>query len=98
MATPTVTVNMTKEQLIARIAELEAKKSPKLYAKVSEKGACSVYGMGRFPVTLYDEQWDKLIAFLPELNEFRKANKAKFSTKEQSVARKALEAAKTPVN
>ena len=38
--------------------------------KVSQKGAVSVYGLGRFPVTLYKEQWDKLIADLPVLQTF----------------------------
>ena len=50
----------TKEELLARIAELEkqvaTKKAGKLEFKVSEKGGVSVYGLGRFPVTLYAEQ------------------------------------------
>lgn len=42
--------------------------------KVSEKGALSVYGLGRFPVTLYKEQWLKLLDMDPEIREFIKEN------------------------
>jgi hypothetical protein len=57
------------------------KPAAKLYCKVSEKGALSVYGLQRMPVTLYAEQWDRLAKFMPELLEFRKANADKLSTK-----------------
>jgi hypothetical protein len=56
------------------------KKQP-LYAKVSEKGGISVYGLQRMPVTLYGEQWDRLIAYIPQLQAFKNANQAKLSTK-----------------
>ena len=49
-------------------AENEKRKKPergRISLKVSEKGALSVYGLGRFPVTLYREQWEKLLALLP---------------------------------
>jgi hypothetical protein len=49
---------------------------------VSEKGGVSVYGLGRFPVTLYQEQWDTLLSHTAELREFIDANKAKLKTKE----------------
>ena len=42
--------------------------------KVSEKGALSVYGMGRFPVTLYREQWEKLLAMADQIREFIREN------------------------
>ena len=50
----------TSEQMVARIAELDTRiaKGGALRFKVSEKGAVSVYGLGRFPVTLYLEQWE----------------------------------------
>lgn len=51
----------TYEELKAKLAALEAEKSSGLTFKVSEKGAVSVYGLGRFPVTLYAEQWKKLL-------------------------------------
>lgn len=50
--------------------------------KVSEKGAVSVYGLGRFPVTLYQEQWKKLLAMSDELKAFIADNKDKLKTKE----------------
>ena len=42
--------------------------------KVSEKGALSVYGLGRFPVTLYREQWEKLLALADQIREFIREN------------------------
>ena len=49
--------------------------------KVSEKGALSVYGMGRFPVTLYKEQWLKLLDMSDDIRAFIVANDAKLKTK-----------------
>lgn len=49
--------------------------------KVTEKGGVSMYGLGRFPVTLYAQQWEKLIARIPELQAFIEANKAKLTFK-----------------
>lgn len=50
--------------------------------KVSEKGGLSVYGLGRFPVTLYKEQWVKLLGMTDEIREFLKAHDAELKTKE----------------
>ena len=49
--------------------------------KVSEKGAVSIYGMGRFPVTLYKEQWLKLLDMSDDIRAFILANDAKLKTK-----------------
>jgi hypothetical protein len=49
---------------------------------VSEKGGVSVYGLGRFPVTLYQEQWDTLLSHTSELREFIDANKSRQKTKD----------------
>ncbi len=49
--------------------------------KVSEKGAVSIYGMGRFPVTLYKEQWLKLLDMSDEIRAFIAANDARLKTK-----------------
>jgi hypothetical protein len=64
--------------MAARIAELEAciAKGGSLRFKVSEKGAVSVYGLGRFPVTLYLEQWENLLSHTDELSQFIEANRA----------------------
>jgi hypothetical protein len=66
-------------------AENETLKKPargQLSLKVSEKGALSVYGMGRFPVTLYREQWEKLMAMSDQIREFIQANDATLKKKE----------------
>ncbi len=75
----------TKEELLKRIAELEqqaqAKKPVGLEFRVSEKGGISVYGLGRFPVTLYYEQWTRLLARADELRTFIEENKGKLKLK-----------------
>ena len=80
------TRNLTPEQMAARIAELEGllAKSGSISFKVSEKGAVSVYGLGRFPVTLYLEQWDALLSHATELREFIEVNKSGLKTKDQT--------------
>ncbi len=50
--------------------------------KISEKGAVSIYGMGRVPVTLYKEQWLKLLDMSAEIRAFIAANEAQLKTKE----------------
>jgi hypothetical protein len=57
-------------------------RSTTLAMKVSEKGALSVYGMGRFPVTLYKEQWLRLLAMADEIKAFIEANNDKLKTKD----------------
>ncbi len=49
--------------------------------KVSEKGGVSLYGLGRFPVTLYKEQWAKLLDMADEIRAFLKDNDSKLKTK-----------------
>jgi hypothetical protein len=50
--------------------------------KVSEKGGVSVYGLGRFPVTLYQEQWNKLLEHAEEIRAFINANESQLKKKE----------------
>ena len=77
----------TKEELLARIAELEkkteARKKGALEFGVGEKGGVSVYGLGRFPVTLYYEQWVRLLDMSKDLREFLEENKPRLKLKEQ---------------
>ena len=78
----------SKEELLARIAELERqagqrKSAGTLSFKVSDKGAVSVYGMGRFPVTLYYEQWLRLLGAADELRTFLEENKGKLKLKDE---------------
>ncbi len=61
----------------------QAKARPgSLALKVSEKGAVSVYGLGRFPVTLYQEQWAKLLDGVDDIRAFIKANESQLKKKE----------------
>ncbi len=69
------------ERLRAENEKLKQKASRPSSIKVSEKGAVSVYGLGRFPVTLYKEQWHKLLGMGDEILEFIKENDAKLKTK-----------------
>ena len=66
-------------------AENEALKRPtrgQMSLKVSEKGGLSVYGLGRFPVTLYKEQWIRLLAMSDEIRNFIRDNDSALKTKE----------------
>ena len=65
-------------QAQARITELEAKlaKKPRGGLKISAKGALSVYGLQRFPVTLYKSQWKQLIQMMPSIEAFIAENDA----------------------
>ena len=61
----------------------KAKSTPKdMYFKVSQKGAVSVYGLGRFPVTLYKEQWERLLKRASDILDFIKENEADLKTKD----------------
>ncbi len=73
------------ERLKAENDALKSKKAaPRgtLTMKVSEKGALSVYGMGRFPVTLYKEQWLKLLGIADEIKKFISENEERLKTKD----------------
>ncbi len=71
------------ERLRAENERLKRSAGPgKPAMKVSEKGALSVYGMGRFPVTLYKEQWLRLLAMADDIKAFIAANAASLKSKE----------------
>lgn len=71
------------ERLKAENAALKNKPNRgTLSMKVSEKGALSIYGMGRFPVTLYKEQWLKLLGITEEIKKFIEENDERLKTKE----------------
>jgi hypothetical protein len=70
-----------------RLAELEKqvdskKRTGAIDFRVSEKGGVSVYGLGRFPVTLYYEQWTRLLDAVPDLKAFIEENKSKLKLKQ----------------
>lgn len=89
---------MNKEEILAKVAsgemkideaskllaEADAPKRGSLYCKVSEKGAVSVYGLQRMPVTLYVEQWERLLNFGDEIRAFLKDNDARLKRKEKA--------------
>ncbi len=69
------------ERLRAENSALKKGASRGLSLKVSEKGAVSVYGLGRFPVTLYKEQWHKLLEMAEDIKAFISANDSLLKTK-----------------
>jgi hypothetical protein len=81
---------MSVENLQAELERLRAENEAlkrgtrpgSLSLKVSEKGAVSLYGLGRFPVTLYQEQWFKLLAMADEIRQFIEANRERLKAKE----------------
>jgi len=80
---------MADEDVQAELARLRAenealktKRNTATSLKVSEKGAVSVYGLGRFPVTLYQEQWQKLLAMAEDIKTFIAENKDRLKVKE----------------
>jgi hypothetical protein len=82
---------MANEDLIAELERLKAEnerlKSQRglsVSLKVSEKGGVSVYGLGRFPVTLYKEQWTKLLAMADEIRAFIKEHDAELKAKPEA--------------
>jgi hypothetical protein len=89
---------MTQNEMAAEIARLTAanaelkarieanKKPATITLRVSQKGGVSVYGLGRFPVTLYVEQWQRLLAKKDDLLGFIKANADKLTSKGEKAA------------
>lgn len=82
---------MVSEDLQAELERLRAenealkqgsKRAGAVSMKVSEKGGLSVYGLGRFPVTLYQEQWLKLLNMAEEIKQFIEENRDKLKVKE----------------
>ena len=80
---------MNEEDLNAEITRLRAEnerlkdqRQSRVSLKVSEKGGVSVYGLGRFPVTLYKEQWTKLLDMADEIRDFLRAHDAELKSKD----------------
>lgn len=80
----------TAEQKLARLEaenlalreQMEQRKPGQLRLKVSEKGGLSVYGLGRFPVTLYKEQWSRLLEHVDEIKKFLQDNDRQLKAKQ----------------
>ncbi len=84
---------MADENILAELERLKAeneslkqkqKRNSAISMKVSEKGAVSVYGLGRFPVTLYQEQWVKLLSLSDDIKQFIDENRPQLKVKEQA--------------
>jgi hypothetical protein len=69
------------ERLKAENERLKNQRGRSITLKVSEKGGVSVYGLGRFPVTLYKEQWSKVLAMTDEIRAFIKEHDAELKAK-----------------
>lgn len=69
------------ERLKAENESLKSRGAKGISMKVSEKGGLSVYGLGRFPITLYKEQWTRLLELSEDIKSFLKENDAKLKTK-----------------
>ena len=69
------------ERLKAENEQLKTQRSRAVSLKVSEKGGVSVYGLGRFPVTLYKEQWTKLLSMADEIRTFISENESRLKAK-----------------
>jgi hypothetical protein len=88
---------VTKEEILAKVAageipveeasklleRAEQAKKGSLYCKVSEKGAVSVYALQRMPVTLYVEQWQRLLDFADQIRQFMKDHDTELKRKER---------------
>jgi len=72
-----------RQKLLDRIRDLEAARPPvgSLACKIGEKGGLSVYGLQRFPITLYAEQWERLIENIPAIKAFMLANSSQLTRK-----------------
>lgn len=77
------------DRLRAENAQLKGQRARGVSLKVSEKGGVSVYGMGRFPITLYKEQWLKLLDMSDEIRAFIRDNEASLKAKGASDERPA---------
>jgi hypothetical protein len=80
----------TQDELLQRLAALEAENArlkagtrKGISMKVSEKGGLSVYGLGRFPITLYPEQWTRLLDMADEIRAFIEDNRTRLKWKDQ---------------
>lgn len=83
MAKPTVEQELAALRTEHARLLAEKEKSSTLTMKVSEKGALSVYGLGRFPVTLYKEQWSRLMDQADNIRTFLKTNDGQLKGKDQ---------------
>lgn len=75
--------DITAEDASRQLDEIERQNRASLYCKVSQKGAISVYGLQRMPVTLYVEQWERLLDFSGEIRQFMTQHDGELKRKER---------------
>jgi hypothetical protein len=73
--------NAEKAALQAQLDAEKAKRVREVYLKISEKGGLSIYGIRRFPITFYVEEWIRILDMEPEIRSFLEAHQDKLSTK-----------------
>ncbi len=71
------------ERLRAKVAEIDRKKKARIQLKVSQKGALSLYGLRRFPVTLYADEWEEVLERSDEIRSFIAEHPAELKRKEE---------------
>ncbi len=69
------------EELETQLAAEKAKQTRAVYLKVSEKGGASLYGIRRFPITFYVEEWNRILDMESEIRSFLKAHEDELTTK-----------------
>ena len=74
---------VSEEEALRLLEQTDPIRRGTLYCKVSPKGAMSLYGLQRMPVTLYVEQWERLLAFSDELRKFMKEHNPELKRKER---------------
>ena len=84
MADENILADLERLKLENESLKQKQKRNSAISMKVSEKGAVSVYGLGRLPVTLYQEQWVKLLSLSDDIKQFIEENRAQLKVKEQA--------------
>lgn len=79
--------SISPEDAAKKLDELDRSRRGTLYCKVSQKGAVSLYGLQRMPVTLYVEQWQRLLEFSDELKKFLQEHDSELKRKERESKR-----------
>ena len=74
---------ISEEEADRLLGQMESRSRGTLYCKVSPKGAISVYGLQRMPVTLYVEQWERLLGFADDIRKFLEEHTSELKRKER---------------
>jgi len=75
---------LSREELIAQLLAAKEQRTSRLTLKVGEKGNVCLYGLGRFPTSLYASQWERLLDHADAIRAFMDENRAKLATKDKA--------------